>query len=356
MPDRPLARARLVAQGLVAAPWASPTEAVAAFGLMQGQDLRGAMASAALRSTGSFADVVDDFTAGRLVRGYPMRATVFLAPATDLSWITELCAGPSLEEARRRRERHHDFTADDVRRVFEVVAPRAAGGGVDRPAFQRACAEAGVDPSGGRAYHILFTLIAQGELCYGPWNGTDQQIVLADEWLGAGLRERFGGDEVAAIAELASRYFRTHGPASVRDFAWWTKLPLGRIRAALALMDDDVEPLGDETYARAGLGEAVAELGRAVAAPLLLPGFDEYILGYRDRLFAMDAATHEVLVPGNNGVFKKSVVVDGVVRGFWSVSGPAGRRRLTLTQTAGVPKSAEAGVRRRFAQYPGVDA
>lgn len=352
MPERPLARARLVAQGLITRPWASPAEAVEAFGLMQGQDLAGVMASAALRSTGSFADVVQDMEAGRLVRGYPMRGTVFLSPAADLRWITELCAGPTLRDACRRRERHHDFTADDIHRVLEAVSPLAAGRGVSRAEFQQQCREQGIDPSGGRAYHILFTLIAEGHLCYGPFEAGEQRIVLASQWLGPGISESFNGDEQAAIAELASRYFRTHGPASVGDFAWWTKLPLTRIRAALPQLADDVEALGDETYAREGLADEVARAGRAVAQPLLLPGFDEYILGYKDRLFAMDEATHVALVPGNNGVFKKSVVVDGVVRATWTTQGPAGRRRLLLTQLAGIPKAAEAGVRRRFAEYP----
>lgn len=319
---------------------------------MQGQDLTGVIASAALRSTGQVDDVLAAMHDGRLVRGYPMRGTVFLAPAADLRWMTELCAGPTLRDAYRRRERHHDFTAEDIERVFDVVAPAAEGDGISRAEYQDLMRGVGVEPSQGRGYHILFTLIAEGRLAYGPWNGTDQQIVVADSTLGPGLESRFGGDEIAAVAELASRYFRTHGPASVRDFAWWTKLPLTKIRKALPLMADDVEALGEETYARGGIVDEAAALGRAVATPLLLPGFDEFILGYQDRLFAMDAATHEALVPGNNGVFKKSVIVDGVVRGFWTRDGGVGRRKLAVTELSGVPKAAWPGLRRRFAEYP----
>ena len=319
---------------------------------MQGQDLSGVMASAALRSTNRVADVVEAMNTNKLVRGYPMRGTIFLAAAADLRWITELCARQSLRDAYRRREQRHGITETDVRRVAQRVQEQGIDTGMSRKEFMEAVAAEGIDPASGRGYHMLFTLIAEGMLCYGHWNGTDQQIMLASEVLGPGLEARFNGDSIAATAQLAARYFRTRGPATVRDFVWWCKLPLKQIRAALLYLPGDVELVGDETYARAGLAEQIVVLGRAVAKPLLLPGFDEYILGYPDRLFAMDSATHEALVPGNNGVFKKSIVVDGVVRGCWARTGPAGRREIQVTQLGRIPKSAHAGVRRRFAEYP----
>ncbi|WP_296138699.1 winged helix DNA-binding domain-containing protein [uncultured Tessaracoccus sp.] len=352
MPDRVLARRRLVAQGLVGEPWPTPTDAVTQFGLMQGQDLPGVLASAALRSTGGIDDVLAALDAGHLVRGYPMRGTIFLAPAADLRWMTELCAGQSLADAARRRERHHGLGEADIARVADAIRPLARGRGVSRAQFLDVVAAEGIDPSAGRGYHVLFTLIAGGVLCHGPWNGTDQQIVLADEWLGPSLEERFNGDRTAATAELASRYLRTHGPATLRDVAWWTKLPLTCIRAAATQLAPDLEELPDGGWARAGLVDEVAALGRAVQRPLLLPGFDEYVLGYPDRLFAMDAATHGQLVPGNNGVFRKACVVDGVVRGFWNRQGRPGKRVLELTELATVPKAARPGIRRRFATYP----
>src|SRR5690606_9127670 len=104
MPDPTLARRRLVAQGLLTRPWATPSDAVRAFGAMQGQDLPGALASAALRTTsGSVAEVVADLDAGRIVRGYPMRGTVFLMAAEDVTWVSQLCAGPAIRAAQSRR-------------------------------------------------------------------------------------------------------------------------------------------------------------------------------------------------------------------------------------------------------------
>lgn len=356
MPNRELARLRLVAQGLVARRYESPVEAVRAFAAMQGQDLPGVLASAALRSTGSFGDVVAALDDGALVRGYPMRGTVFLTPASDLLWMTELMAGASLRAAAQRRSQLH-LDEDQIGRSAHVIADalRDAPRGLGRPEVHAALEAAGLAPGGGRGYHVLFTLMARGVLCYGPWNGSDQNIVATNSWLPTGttLGQRFNGDQVAATAELMGRYFTSRGPATVRDFAWWSKVSLARCRAALPLTADlEVLPGDEPHYVRAGLADEVVALGRAIARPLLLPGFDEYILGYQDRLFAMTEEQHAQLVPGNNGVFRKSIVVGGLVKGFWAAKGRPGRRTLVVEPFTPLAATTDAAVRRRFASYP----
>lgn len=359
MPDATLARQRLVAQGLVTRPWTTPADAVRAFGAMQGQDLTGAMASAALRtSSRAVADVVADLDAGRLVRGYPMRGTVFLMAAEDVTWVTELCAAPAARAAQQRRPQL-GLDDSDVDRVRELSRELLAEGPASRAALFTRWDEAGPGTSDGKGYHLLSALIHDTTLCYGPWNGKDQDVVLADAWLpdGRTLEARFNGDRVAAVTELLRRYLTTHGPATVRDFSWWTKLPMKEIRAALTFVADDLESDaattdGEPRYWRPGLLDEVKALGRATSAPLLLPGFDEFVLGYGDRLFAMSEAEHQALVPGNNGVFKKSVVRNGRVVGTWTRSGSAGRRKFVLTEFAAHSPRQRATLERLFVDHP----
>ncbi|MDO5534660.1 MAG: winged helix DNA-binding domain-containing protein [Propionibacteriaceae bacterium] len=350
-----LGRARLVAQGLVGPGWETPTDAVTAFGAMQGQDLPGVLASAALRSTGAIADVIADLDAGRLVRGYPMRGTVFLMPAADAAWITELCAPPTIRAASNRRK---ELDADVKAAARDATAAALASGPLSRADLFAAWSSAGVPTDEGAGYHLLFHLIAGGFVCYGPWNGTDQDIVLAEGWLPAdsSLADRFGGDATAATAELLRRYLTTHGPATLRDFAWWTKLPLSRIRAAFALIEAEFESGPDGAAEpllwRPGLRAEVEAAGRATAGVLLLPGFDEWVLGYSDRLFAMTADEHARLVPGNNGVFKRAVVKGGAVHGTWTRTGRPGARRLVLDEFRPLGVRARAAADRRFAEFP----
>lgn len=371
MPDPSLGRLRLVAQGLVTRPYARPVDAVAASVAMQGQDLPGVLASAALRTTsGRVADVVADLDAGRLVRGYPMRGTVFLQSADDVTWTTELCAAPSLRAAAARR-RQLELTDADLDRAREVSLAFLADGPRSRADLFARWEAAGLSPTGGRGYHALFVLLGEVTLVYGPWNGTDQDVAIARDWLPTGgtLEARFNSDRVAATAEMLRRYLTSHGPATIRDFAWWTKLGLKEIRSALPLVEADLESdaasgaasdaansSGEPRYWRPGLLDEAAALGRTTAAPLLLPGFDEWVLGYADRLFAMTDDEHAALVPGNNGVFKKSVVRNGRVVGTWTRSGRAGQRRLELTEFAPHSPRQRATLERLFAGYPWVSA
>lgn len=325
---------------------------------MQGQDLPGAMASAALRTAGgSIGEVVADLDAGRIVRGYPMRGTVFLMPAADLAWVSQLCNANVLRAAVKRRGRLglEDRMVDQARDIAAEVLG-AEPRGLPRADLFAHWARAGIPTDSGRGYHVLAHLIGHAVLCFGPWNGSDQNVVLAADWLpsGSDLEGRFNGDRVAAVAQFLLAYMASHGPATIRDLAWWTKLPLTEIRTALTLIADGLETDGDPepSYWRPGLLDEVATLGKEADRPLLLPGFDEFILGYADRLFAMTEAEHQLLVPGNNGVFGRSVVIGGVVHGVWKRGGRPGKRTLDIAEFRPIAKTNRAKLDRLFRDFP----
>lgn len=352
---RQLAAARLVAQGLIA-PHATALDAVTAHVAMQGQDLPGVIASTALRTPRPDpVEVLAELDAGRIVRSYPMRGTVFLMPSRDAVWVTQLCSAPSLRAAEARR-RQLGLDEGALARAEETALEALADGPRSRPELFGVWEAAGLAPKGGRGYHMLFTLIARSTVCHGPWNGTDQDIALVSSWLAAGsdLAGRFDGERIPAVAELLLRYLSSHGPATIRDFAWWTKLGLAEIRAALPLVAGHLESDGaaEPSYWRAGLLDEVAALGRAVSRPLLLPGFDEFILGYQDRLFAMTRDQHDRLVPGHNGVFKKTVVQGAQVVGIWSRGGRPGRRSLEIEAFRPISAAGERALQRRFEEFP----
>ena len=352
MATKHLGRSRLVAQGVATRAFATPTEAVRAHGAMQGQDLPGVLSSAALRTPGGVDAVIEALDAGELVRGYPMRGTVFLMTAEDAAWMTDLMAASQLKAAERRRPQiglTNDHL-DEARAIAQTVLD--VDGGLPRADLFAHWESAGIPTGSGPGYHLLSALIHEGMAVYGPWNGSDQNVMLAERWLPAGTRlaERFNGDRIAAVAELAGRYFTSHGPASERDFAWWTKLPLKEIRAALPLVDG-LETDG-ESYWRAGLVDEIEAAGPAADALYLLPGFDEFILGYQDRLFAMTDEQHKLLVPGNNGVFKRAIVHRGRVIGTWKRAGTPGRRKLALEPFKPLTKAQTSAAEKAYAAFP----
>jgi hypothetical protein len=126
-----------------------------------------------------------------------------------------------------------------------------------------------------------------------------------------------------ALAELAVRYVGSHGPATLRDFVWWSGLTVADAKTGIELARDLLvrETVGDKEYLMLPGTPLRGEVSRSV---FLLPGFDEYVLGYADRGVALDAVSAQRIVPGGNGVFRPTIVEDGCVVGTWK---PASRAR-----------------------------
>ncbi|WP_106507760.1 winged helix DNA-binding domain-containing protein [Brachybacterium timonense] len=406
MTHRHLAGARILAQGLVppsvsepstsaavsssgteertasstsTAAYPTPAQVAHGFAAHQGQDLSGVVSSLALRSGGDAAAVLTAFDRGEIVRGYPMRGTVFATSAATLPWLTQLCAGAPVRAAIKRRS-SLGLTDEHVGRAGEILEELAVpastpgvGRGVTRAELFAAWEAAGVPTRGGCGYHLLVHHISTGTACYGPWRDGDTAVVHAPTWLpsGSDLEGTFHGDEHAALAELALRYFTSHGPASVRDLAWWSKLPMGRITAALAEASDRLESgwadaqgrlhadpakavasRGETLYWRPGLAEEYAAREKETMRELLLPGFDELVLGYQDRLYLMDDERHARLVPGNNGVFKRTAVRRGEVVGIWSRAGTGSRRRFVLDPVTPISPTQTSRFETLFARFP----
>jgi hypothetical protein len=205
---------------------------------------------------------------------------------------------------------------------------RARGGAIEaltgrrvltRDALLATIGAAGVSTQGQRGYHLLWYLAQTGTLVLGPTEGRHQTFVLLDEWVPD--PRRLERDE--ALGELALRYFRSHGPATDRDLARWSGLTLGDVRRGLAICGGRLTTLdlGGSTY---HVAPETLTLAASPARVHLLPGFDEYVLGYRDRSAVLAPEHSTAVIPGGNGVFKPTIVVDGEVVGTWGRSIKAG--------------------------------
>ncbi len=176
---------------------------------------------------------------------------------------------------------------------------------------------AGVETDGQRGYHLLWHLSQAGTLVMGAARGSGQAFALLDEWVAPSPTL----DRDDALGRLALRYLRSHGPATDADLARWAGIPLREARRGRAICGGALATveiggtayhLDPETLA-AGIG------GPRSTQPgvLLLPGFDEYLLGYGDRSAVLDPGHAGRVVPGGNGVFRPTIVVDGEVVGTW---------------------------------------
>ena len=381
MVNKPLARARLITQGVaaplkIAADTGSPAQAqeiAAYFGASQGQDFPGAIAALAYRmGTATAVDAVRQaFEQGLLVRGYPMRGTVFVTAAEDLAWITELCSGGPARSAQTNRPR---LGLDDahIDQAAQVLHDIAVDDGTTRTELFAAFEQDGIPMGPGCGYHLLKALLHNGTVAYGPIVGEsarmENRVMIAHRWLphGSDLEGKFNGDKHAATVELLRRYLDSHGPATLRDAAWWSKLPLGKLRQAFAEIAEEYVPWdevsgapgsaaavpGEELWVREDALSAIAECDKAANKPRLLAAFDEIILGYQDRMYIVPEAHHADLVPGNNGVFRQAVIAGGEVIGFWKRQGPAAKRKLVIEEFKPFSATREKQVQARFNAYP----
>lgn len=313
-----LALARIVAQGL-AEPQGSPAEVAQRLGCMQSQELPGGLLSLALRSaSGSLDEVAEAFCAGQVVRSWPMRGTLHTVPAADIGWMTRLTSTKMAAQSARMHERW-GLDEGAVDRAAEAARELLGGGRTaTRAELLAAMAERGL-PKG--ASRVLAHLSHTGVLVLGPVvadaaGRPDQHWALADEWI-PNPRQLEGAD---AIREWVRTYFTSHGPASVADFARWTTLGLTVTRAALAELGDElasVEVDGVTHWMAPDLPDRLAAQRGAAARMMLLPGFDELLLGYKYRDFIVRPEFAEAIVPGNNGMFRPTVVDGGQVVATW---------------------------------------
>ena len=318
---------RLVAQRLVGPPMAGPVDVVRHLAAVQAQDEGGALVSVALRCGGTRDDVRAAFDAGHLARSWPMRGTLHTVPAEDLPWMAELMTvRPRAASAKRRWQLELD--EDDVARARGLAEGALAGTALTRAELLAVWEDAGLAPANGRGYHLIAELAQRGVLCLGPYRGTDQCFVLVAEH----VPEPRQLDREESLAELALRFLTGHGPATAADLARWGSLSLGEARRGIAAVRDRlaaIDVAGTEHLLAPETLEAYDGLRTpARRTVLLLPGFDELILGYADRTATLPAEHADRVVPGGNGVFRPTVVVGGRAVAVWRTAGSGRNRRF----------------------------
>lgn len=349
---------RLVAQRVAGPRLPGPAAAVEHLLAVQAQDLPGAMTSIALRTADpSRAAVVAAFDDGAIVRSWPMRGTLHAVPAVDLGWMVALMSErPRAAAARRRQQLGLD---DEVLRRAEELALSAlrADGvrGLSRAELLAVWGAEGLPTDAGRGYHLLAHLAQTGVLCLGPFRDDEQLFVPLAEWVPEPRRP----EREAALAELALRYFRGHGPATVKDLMRWASLPARDVRAGLALVADRLDTLdvdGVTHHLDPDLPDLLAAHRDEARAVHLLPGFDEVVLGYADRSATVPDHHADRIVPGGNGVFRPVVVVDGVAVATWRAVGRGAARRVETSafgeDDAALDPAVADAVTARFAALP----
>ncbi|MEQ1506074.1 MAG: winged helix DNA-binding domain-containing protein [Myxococcota bacterium] len=312
--------ARRLANLAVTRPAATPGAVVARLLAIQAQDPGAAAWAVGARCGATAAEVEAGLDDGTVTRTWPMRGTLHLVPTSDVRWLLALLA-PKVVAGSKRRMAELAIDEASLGRCRAQVERVLADQRLDRETVFAAFEAIGESTAGQRGYHLVWQLAQRGVICMtGACRAP--RFVLVDAYVPPS--RAVPRDE--ALAALAARYVAGHGPVTEADLAWW---------AGLGLRD-----------ARIGLEGAGALLTRTTVAGAtywssddgdppepgvhLLPGFDELILGYRDRSASLDPAHADRVCPGGNGVFRPVVAVDGAIVATWRVRATKRLARITV--------------------------
>ncbi|HEX4662548.1 MAG TPA: winged helix DNA-binding domain-containing protein [Candidatus Saccharimonadales bacterium] len=302
---------RLYNQQIIDSRCRSVVEVVSWLGAMQAQDYPGALWAIGLRLPGSkLADIEKAIARREIIRTWPMRGTLHFVAATDIRWMLELLNYRIVGKINAR-DQALELTEKVYQRSRDIFTAALQGDKqLRRDEMLQSLEKGGIKTNGQRGYHILCRLAQEGLICFGSHDGKQPTFALLSEW--APTAKSLSREE--SLAAIAQKFFHSHGPATVADFARWTGLNLTDARFGLeaikgSLVSEKVD--GIDYY----LPEIIEVDNQNVTQ--LLPGFDEYMLGYKDRSAALVELHAQKIVPGNNGMFLPTIVIDGQVVGLW---------------------------------------
>lgn len=315
---------RLRAHHLVGEPFGSVAEAVGWFGAVQSQDYAAAKWALGQRLPQGITDPDIDqaFDKGQLLRTHVMRPTWHFVLPADIVWLQEL-TGPRVMSGLAGRHRQLELDARTVARAMDVMGETVADRQFKtRPELAASLVAAGINVEGQRLPHLLASAEHGNVITSGPRRGKQfTYALLADR----APRPEKKLDRDEALRELTIRYFRSHGPAQVKDFAWWSGLTAKAIRVGIELAGAELERR-EQDGAEYVFGAEQSPAAQKTRPAHLLPNFDEFTVAYRDRSALLDGsipfdptffAYYRDSTP-MGGVLSNVLTIGGRVRGAWS--------------------------------------
>jgi hypothetical protein len=309
-----IAARRLHSQRLSGEPFASAVDAVRWLGAVQSQDYAGAKWALGQRTRAATDAELDRvYDEGAILRTHVMRPTWHFVLPEDIRWLLEL-TGPRVRVGLAGRYRQLEIDKGQVARANAAFTQALAGGRhLTRPELGDALRAVGISPDGQRLPHLIIGAELDGLIASGPRRGKQVAYALLEER----APKAPALDRAEALAELTRRYFRSHGPAQLQDYVWWSGLTVADARTGIALAGAALERQaigGNDYWFDAGAGPPCMAGGVAH----LLPNFDEYIVAYRDRAAALHSdRPFEPALFSFGSILSNVVTVGGRVRGGW---------------------------------------
>jgi hypothetical protein len=339
-----LMAARMWNERLAGSTLRRPEDVVAWLGAVQSQDYAGARWALAQRLDAPVTDDIIEkaFDEGRILRTHVLRPTWhFVAPA-DIRWLLQLTA-PRVHRQNGFPYRTNGLGPKELVRGASVIVKALEGGRhLTRQELAVTLARARIPVLGQQLAYVVMYAELEGLICSGPRRGKQFTYALVEERVPKS--PVLAGDE--ALAELVRRYFTSHGPATVRDFHWWSGLTMAQARNGIAALGSRLEHRemgGTVCYFAPGAGGARGKVPRV----LLLPNYDEFLVAFKDRDWWPARAGGAAVATG----LPHHLVIDGRVEGSWTRKAGSSAVAVEVAPYGRLSKWQTAGVHAAVAQY-----
>ena len=306
---------RLLNQQLAAPQFSDPADVVSHMGAIQAQEYRMVRWAVAMRTRQPSARAFKAaFDSGRIIRLHLMRGTWQLVSAKDYWPFLSLCAPKAIAVTRGWMHSNRiDISDEEQMSIRDIFAQTAADKrSVTKEELVQALVKRGISMDEHRlSYHIRMAEIS-GTLCSGDLLPTKATYALAaDKVKPAGKIDR---DETLML--LARKYFQSHQPATLEDFVWWSGLNVSDCRRGIAMLGNAIHAVkwkGREFY----LTDDCRTRGFGKGKYLLIPPYDEYLIGYKSRDIVLPPE-HRHRAHNNSGIFQPIIARDGIICGNWA--------------------------------------
>lgn len=286
-------------------------DTVSYFGAMQAQDYHMAKWAIGARIPGTTDAMVEQaIDNATIIRTHIMRPTWHFVAAKDLRWMMAVTA-PHVQKILASSNRKIGLTDEICGKSNRLIAKMLEGRQLTREEIMTELGKAGIPTHGLFSVHLMFSAELESIVCNGPRRGKQFTYALVDERVPS--TPPLHREE--ALATLALRYFTSHGPATLKDYCWWSGLTVANARAGLEAIKNQLvcEKLDGKEY---WMTPTTSDEDIPDTSIHFLPAYDEFMVAYTDRSASLDSLFGKLTITGN-GIFKPIIVVNGTVTGIW---------------------------------------
>ncbi|TMK14918.1 MAG: winged helix DNA-binding domain-containing protein [Actinobacteria bacterium] len=325
--DEQVRRARTAAQLLHRPGRRSVADLVSHLTGVQAQVLSAASLALRARRAGLAAAAVDRARVRdrSIVLCWAMRGTLHLITADDHAWLVPLVIERRIANAHRRL-RQEGVGGDQPKKALRAIERMLdREGPLRRAEIEERLRRQGIRTEGQAIAHLVWLAAAEGTICYGPDRDGERCFVLVRDWLGGAATAMEPG---SALHELVVRYLGAHAPAEPADLTTWSGIALADARRGWRDVEDRLVEVPTERGPRWALRSAIPPTPEEVVR--LLPAFDEYLLGWKDRKLIAPASGWKMIQRGG-GWLHPVVLLDGRAVGTWTSERTADGLRVDVS-------------------------